>query len=232
MKIIAHRCGTDRHPGLTWQAAQYSLEAGADYVEMDVRYTRDLHPVICHDRDARLFGEDANICDLALAEFLPLRHRDAPVYCAHSLEHMLGSGLAPILLHIKEGGERMPILLELLRARDCEAKVVLGVTAAEDAARVKRFNPAIPVLAFMPSLESALEFAGQGADILRLWEPWADEDAIRRAQALGKEVWIMAKGPFTGYTDGKNLLRWQRLGVGGVLVNEVNNTILQLRSVT
>ena len=209
MKIIAHRCGTDKYPGLTVQAALYSLEIGADYAEMDVRYTRDLQPVICHDADPQALYRGA-----------------------HSLDEMLGA-VPSIVLHIKEGGGRMPILLGLIKERGCESRVVLGVTAAGDAAQIKRFNPAIPVLAFMPSPESAEEFAAQGADILRLWENWATEDAIRQAQALGKEVWIMARGRRgCGYTSKRNLLLWRRLGVGGVLVNEVRKTKIILAEET
>ena len=209
MKVIAHRCGTDKHPGLSVQAALHSLALGARYAEMDVRYTRDLRPVICHDRDASALYPGA-----------------------HSLEEML-SGVPSIVLHIKEGGDKMPLLLDLIKTYKCEDKIVLGVAAAEDAARVKRFNPAIPVLAFMPSLESAAEFVAQGADILRLWENWATEDAIRQTRALGKEIWIMARGlRGVGYTSKKNLLLWRRLGVGGVLVNDVEKTISILQKET
>jgi len=202
MKVIAHRCGTDKYPGLSIRAALHSLALGARYAEMDLRYTRDLRPVICHDRDPQALYPGA-----------------------HSLEEMLG-GVPSIVLHIKEGGDRMPLLLDCIKAHGCEDRIVLGVAAAGDAARVKRFNPAIPVLAFMPSPESAAEFAAQGADILRLWEQWAGEDAIRQTQALGKEVWIMARGlRGVGYTSKRNLLLWRRLGVGGVLVNDVGKTI-------
>jgi len=203
MKIIAHRCGTDKYPGLTLEAALHSLRLGADVIEMDLRYTRDLRPVICHDRD-----------------------KQALYPGAHGLEEMLRGVRGPILLHVKEGGEKMPLLLRLLREHNREGDVILGVTTCDDINQVKRFNPAIQVLAFLPSLESAQEFVNHGADYIRLWEHWATEDAIRRAQALGKPVWIMARGlRGAGYTSRKNLLLWQRLGVGGVLVNDVGRTI-------
>ena len=203
MKIIAHRCGTDKYPGLTRRAALHSLALGADVIEMDVRYTHDLRPVICHDRDK-----------LALYPG------------AHSLEEMLRGVPGPILLHIKEGGERMPVLLCSIREHAREHDIILGVTRADDINQVKRFNPAIAVLAFMPSLESAQEFAEHGADYIRLWEQWASEDAIREVQSLGKPVWIMARGRRGGgYTSKKNLLLWQRLGIDGVLVNDVKKTV-------
>lgn len=57
MELIAHRAGTDRYPELTLDAARYSLQAGAAYVELDIRFTREDIPVISHDDNAqRLFG--------------------------------------------------------------------------------------------------------------------------------------------------------------------------------
>jgi len=203
MKIIAHRCGTDRYPALTLEAALHSLALGADAVEMDLRYTRDLRPVICHDRDKQSLYPGAQ-----------------------GLEEMLLGVPGPILLHVKEGGEQMPALLRLLREHNRENDVIPGVASVEDLCQVKRFNPAMQVLAFLPSPESAREFVSHGADILRLWEQWASEATTKQTQSLGKPVWIMARGlRGTGCTGRKNLLLWQRLGVDGVLVNDVGRTI-------
>ena len=70
MKIIAHRSGTGVYPEQTIAAAAKSLEQGADYVEMDIRYTSDKVPVICHDTSAlRIFGKNSDIDSLPLQNF-------------------------------------------------------------------------------------------------------------------------------------------------------------------
>ena len=86
MKIIAHRCGTDRYPELTVAAARHSLAAGAAYVEMDVRFTADGVPVIHHDDTAAgLFGDPRRIAEMTLPEFLALR-RDVVRYSGSAME--------------------------------------------------------------------------------------------------------------------------------------------------
>ena len=98
MKIIAHRCGTDRYPELTVAAARHSLAAGAAYVEMDVRFTFDGVPVIHHDDTADgLFGDPRRISEMTLPEFLALRHKSDPAFCSHTMEDFLRCGVRQIL---------------------------------------------------------------------------------------------------------------------------------------
>ena len=55
MLIIAHRCGTDRYPEQTIAAARHSLQCGADFVEVDIRFTADHKPVVIHIPHRRAF---------------------------------------------------------------------------------------------------------------------------------------------------------------------------------
>lgn len=41
LKLIAHRSGTDRYPEQSRRAARFSLSQNVDFVEMDVRFTRE-----------------------------------------------------------------------------------------------------------------------------------------------------------------------------------------------
>ncbi|HZJ77856.1 MAG TPA: glycerophosphodiester phosphodiesterase family protein [Clostridia bacterium] len=94
MYIIAHRCGTDRFPELTVESALNSLKVGASFVEMDLRFTKDGHPVINHDKNAQaLFGCDKNISEMDLNEFLSLRHKTSTGFSAHTLEDFFKAGV-------------------------------------------------------------------------------------------------------------------------------------------
>ena len=60
MKIIAHRCGPTIYPEQTMTSARLALKNGADYVEIDVRYSKDKIIVCSHDANTqRVFGADA-----------------------------------------------------------------------------------------------------------------------------------------------------------------------------
>lgn len=223
--LIAHRGGTDKYPELSLDAAKHSLEAGADYVEMDIRFTKDGHPVISHDKDAlKLFGNPADIASLTLEEFRALSYVEDPARHPLTLDELLKSGVSPILFHIKEGGAFLEQILECIRAHGYGDKVVMGVMTREDVAQVKKFDENMKVLAFMPSKGDAKAFIDAGADIVRLWELWVDEAAVREIHEAGRQVWIMAgsvEGHSTGYTAPDRILEWCRMGVEGILINEV-----------
>ena len=70
MKIIAHRCGTDKFPELTIDSAKNSLKEGAYLVEMDVHFTLDDVAVISHDSNCVfLFGDERKIKKMTSDEF-------------------------------------------------------------------------------------------------------------------------------------------------------------------
>lgn len=229
MKLAAHRCGTDKYPELTLDAARHSLELGADSVEMDIRFTRDQVPVISHDKDGvKLFGATKNVCELTLDEFKKLKFLDEPEYHPHTLEEVLASSVGPILFHIKEGGEQLSVILQYIREFGYEERVIMGVQYAEDVKRVKNFNTDVQVLAFMQDKEATEDFLKAGADIIRLWEEWVTEEKVRHIHEYGRQVWVMAgscAAHTTGYTSREKLLKWKSMQIDGVIINEVTKTL-------
>ena len=224
MELIAHRAGTDRYPELTLDAARYSLQAGAAYVELDIRFTREDIPVISHDDNAqRLFGSPCRIDELTLDEFLSLHYAADAHYSTLTLSQVLESGVAPILFHVKVGGERLLPLLDCIHSHDYAEKCVLGLMTPADVHFVKAQNPAQTVLAFGSEKETVFAQAKSGADIVRLWENWVTPKDIAALHAMGKRVWVMAGTPrdgSVGFTADEHLAAWHAMGADGVLINE------------
>ncbi|MPM67931.1 hypothetical protein SDC9_114856 [bioreactor metagenome] len=228
MKVIAHRGGNDKYPELTLDAARYALENGADYAEMDVRFTKDNVAVICHDDNAKgLFGLDKWIDQMTSEEFLKLKYISDPNYTGITFETLLKSGIASLLLHVKNGGPKLLKLLAYIRQYDYENKVVIGVSSIQDVQIIKAFNANIPVLAFTPSQELIEDFIKADADIIRLWEGWVCADDVQKIIMAEKKVWVMAcrtSDYQVGYPADGNILKWRDMSVDGVLVNEVLKT--------
>jgi len=225
MKIIAHRSGPTVLPEQTIQSAELALREGADMIEADTRFTKDGAVAVSHDLNvSRVFGEDREVCDMTAEEFRALRHADAPGYCSHLLEDYLKSDVAPILLHIKESGDKLPILLELLKKFDYLDKVVFGVQESCDIAVIRAFHPGAKILAFMPRAECAEEFIAAGADYIRLWEQWMTEERVNAVLSSGRKLWIMANNEELGfaYSSPAILRKWQEMGVDGVLLNDIS----------
>ena len=224
-RIIAHRCGPGVFPEQSLASARHALKAGADMVEMDVQYTSDGAPVICHDPNAlRVFGVDRLCRDMTLAEFRTLRHADAPDCPAHTLDDVFASDVRPLLLHCKFTGEPLRDLAGRVRDRGEAGRCVLGVPNEADVDIVRSVSPEIRVLAFMPELRQLDGFLHSGADFIRLWEEWVTPGRVEKVRASGKELWIMAgrmEEGSVGYTSEANLRLWRDLGADAILVNDV-----------
>lgn len=100
-KIISHRGEHDNKTIFenTLEAFDGSEAAGVWGFECDLRWTRDLQPVIIHDPDlARVFGLNVKICDVSLAE---LKSACAQVPSLEEVIQRYG-GKLHIMLEIKE----------------------------------------------------------------------------------------------------------------------------------
>ena len=71
--IVGHRGASSVSPENTLKAFQKAIELKADYVEFDVRETRDGNLVVTHDEDIkRITGKDGLIKDMTLNELRKL----------------------------------------------------------------------------------------------------------------------------------------------------------------
>ncbi len=226
MRKIAHRSGPTVYPEQTVSSALLALRNGADMIELDTRFSKDGVIIVSHDDDLeRVFGVNVRTQELTADEFKALPHKDAPGFFGHTLQDYIDAGAFPMLIHVKEGGERLPELLSLLERNGCLGKVVLGVSRTPDIAFIKKYDESIKVLAFMRSPECIEESAEAGADYIRLWEKWYTDELFEKIKALGKECWIMTgnyDGFEVGYTSKEKLDHFFGVPADGILVNDIS----------
>ncbi len=223
--LIAHRCGPDIYPEQSIASARHALSLGADYVEMDIQLTSDGELVICHDLStARIFGVDKLCSDMTLAEFMALRHCADRSYPSHSLEDVLSTEIKPILFHCKISGEPLRKLAQTIAAHGIEKQCVIGVQSVGDVEIIKSVCAQIRVLAFMPDVKLMDAFLDTHCEYIRLWEEWVTAERVRRIHDANRQVWIMAcrqEEGGVGYTTEDSMHLWLRMGVDGILVNDV-----------
>jgi glycerophosphoryl diester phosphodiesterase len=141
-RIISHRGENDNRCRLenTLPAFTAALDAGVWGLEMDVRWTRDLIPVISHDADTRrLHGEDAAIRRMTL-ETLKRRFPLIPTL-AEVIDRC--GGQAHLMLEIKAEPYPMPSL-----------------QARRMASHLRRLRPAVdfPPMALQPEMFAYFDF--------------------------------------------------------------------------
>jgi glycerophosphoryl diester phosphodiesterase len=248
--IVAHRGMAAGYPENTVAAYRRSISLGFSAIEVDLRGTADGHIVIMHDETVdRTTNGTGTVEQMTLAE---IRSLDAgsnvdekfadervPTY-QEVLEALHGTG-AKLVLDIKASAtldhERVVRLTEQYGAI---LDVLIGPRSITDLRDFKRLNPNLRALGLIPGPEfespdpqAIEEFAGAGADIIRLWPPWifADRDQdhgagqsqlIAHLHDLGKPVWTTADVLYADIDPEhprEDLGELVRLGVNGIITD-------------
>jgi glycerophosphoryl diester phosphodiesterase len=227
---IAHRGGptTSGTPENTLAAFRAAIDSGADWLELDVRSTRDGVLVALHDASvdrttdgsgliAELTFEEARALDAGAGERIPT--------VQEVIELAKASG-ASILPEIKDGPRHpavAPALVDLLRSEGFEDRTIIQAFDAETLVTLRELAPGIRTC-WLTGL-GQLDLADPPADApyvcpmgeMLLLNP----DAVRGAHEAGRRVlawWLAAESPATN-----RIL--EAYGVDGLIVDD-------LRSVT
>lgn len=227
MKIVAHRGYSARFPENSLASFDAAIEAGADYVETDVRTTRDGVLVCSHDPDLkRIAGRDLRIADLSVMalEAVALPHGGRVLRLASVLAHVRGR--VPVMLDVKiDDAPGRRAIIECVEAAGMTGQVVYGVRSAEHARHLLADGARFDRLAMPAQPQMLDDFPADGLVGVRLWEDQASESAIARIRARGLPVWVTAgvrsAGEAPGFATAQRLRTLRALGIDAVLVNDV-----------
>lgn len=224
ISIVAHRGYSSRfreNSPLAWSEA---AKAGADVVEVDVRFTADGIAVCVHDADLkRMLGRDEAIAALNYATLAGFTAAGEPVAPRFADALVAVPSTTSLLLDIKD---ESPLALERLDqlVRDAGARdIILGLHRREAAETMARLGHT-RILGLMLDRDDGERFIGAGANIIRVWE--ADVTTERLAPLLSHDVPVWSttgdKGTnrLVGEFDIVGLRRLAEAGVTGFLVND------------
>jgi glycerophosphoryl diester phosphodiesterase len=233
MIIIAHRGGDRVYPENSMPAVHHAFQSGADVAEIDSQLSKDNVPIVIHDDNLkRLFSIDKKVNELNAEELLTLTHRTQNKVCLVTLKTMLESNkYCPLLVHIKEHHEGIFPTLETIENCDLSLKVIVGVMSLDALHLVKKRDPNIRTLGFLPSPDVISDFIAAGVEIIRLWDDWITQDRIDLVHSYGKPVWAMTgvSRKNVGETSAERLLELKALGLDGVLANDVELAVKTLK---
>ncbi len=127
--IGAHRGDSTHCPENSHAAFESAIAAGADFIETDVRLTRDGVPVACHDGDfARLCGDARSVDEVTFLEARGLH----PTLCtlAEVVAQVLPRAL--LLLDVKLTAARdLTALAACLDPIPAQGRIALGLRSPE-----------------------------------------------------------------------------------------------------
>ncbi|MCP5521416.1 MAG: glycerophosphodiester phosphodiesterase family protein [Verrucomicrobiales bacterium] len=204
--VIAHRGDHTVVPENTLAAIERAAAAGADFVEIDARQTRDGHFVLMHDGSVeRTTDGKGAVRDLTLAEVKALTVRDArhlkpPLQGVPTFQEALDAmhGRINLYLDFKEGSRELAV--KLLRQHDMlQHTVVYDDPGAF--AEWRRLAPELPLMCSLPDgtrTPAALQaFVRQHhPDVLDGSVPDYTKDLVAAARGEHVPVWADIQGPW------------------------------------
>jgi glycerophosphoryl diester phosphodiesterase len=197
--IIAHRGYSKDVPENTMPAFQKAMKAGAHMIELDVRGTRDGHPVVFHDRTLYRTTTQRGIIEmLTLNQVQKLsvdtrQGKDAPKIKIPTLEEVLVFAKDRVLLNIElktEGIEKK--VIKLIEKHDMINSVVVSSYRFQCLKRIREIQPEIRLGCAAFFLAGFGEIAREIAPYsVHLWNTLVISDRpIRKAHQHGIRVYV------------------------------------------
>jgi glycerophosphoryl diester phosphodiesterase len=194
--VGGHRGASAVAPENTAAAFEAAIAAGADFIETDLRLTRDGVPVAFHDGDLRrLTGDPRQVSELDLDELRGLHPGIVAMADAIDLVGERASILLDTKLYDLAALERC---IAVLGARLQTGRIAFGVRSRDVFGVIHARLPQCPTLGLFADIGDYPELAARGGNWARLWEKDASADNIEKLQQLGLKVIIMAGQPMDG----------------------------------
>ena len=234
IKIIAHRGNHLQVPENTLAAYENAITAGADYVEVDLRTSRDGKLVVLHDESVKkMTGKDALIRNLNFDEIknlkiAPVVPEDAKTYSIPTFESVLALCKGKINIYLDFKDADVAKTYHLIRRAGMQHNVVVYLNKEEQYAQWKKIAPAVPLMASLPENSTASKIQ----DFLRK----TPVDVVDNAQDTGLinilhhnkiEVWLDVQ------SMDENPAKWDHalsLGVDGLQTDHPEQLIKYLNT--
>jgi glycerophosphoryl diester phosphodiesterase len=218
--VIAHRADHTRAPENTVAAIQDAIRCGVDYVELDLRTTRDGYLVLNHDASVdRMTGAHGKISDLTLIELKKLtvhnpgqpatdnhipEFREALQACRNSMN---------IYLDFKEAD--VAETWRQIRAAGMERHIVVYLNKPEQYPQWRAIAPQMPLMTSLPdsvhTQQQITAFLQQNK--IEVFDNVYDTTIQHTVRSKGVSLWLDAQGDHEGPADWKKLLSQNVQGI-------------------
>ncbi|SIO40240.1 glycerophosphoryl diester phosphodiesterase [Singulisphaera sp. GP187] len=223
VEITAHRGDARRHPENTLSAIQGAIEAGADYAEIDVHETADGAIVLLHDDDLmRMAGDPRTVWDLTLDEIrqVDVGRRFSPAHVGERVPTLeeainLARGKIKLNIELKFRGRNRQLagaVARLIRHEQFESECVVASLTYDGLIEAKRHNPQLRTAAVITYAIGDMNRLN--TDVLSVNRNFLTTRLIRRAHALGKEVYVWT------VNDPRQMVELIERGVTNIITNE------------
>lgn len=242
-KITAHRGASKEAPENTLSSVKAALAMGVNFVEIDVRLTKDWSPLILHDPNFERTGLSFNTPLIHELEAQHLMNIDVGSWFSESYIGEFIPSLAQILslewkqtgmmLEIKESPQEKEHIVQgiirILNESNTDLKqLIVGSFCPEIMLRVKERLPQIKIptklIGILEDINMVTPFLEIGITHLAICNYIADADFLKSLKGHGLEVWI-----FT-VDDPSRAKELVAHGADGIITNDPRVLISHFRS--
>ncbi len=216
--VASHRGSVSEAPENTLAAFRWALSAGADFIEADLRVTRDGHLVVIHDQSVdRTTNGHGQVRELDLTDLRSLDAGDGEII--PTLDDTLAfvsANQTSLLLDVKDSHLLDPhLLVAAIERHELGDRVVVGSRSMDLVRMLKQLTPDLKMIAMVPEPAEIDSYLDLKVDAVRLWARWLrqDPELVEEIRAAGAGVWVTAGG-----LKGRNLRRVLELA-DGVITN-------------
>lgn len=154
--VIAHRGDHTAAPENTLAAYQHAIDAGVDYIEIDLRTTKDSQLVIMHDANIdRMTNGKGKIKELNLSELnsFQIQEKSKPEWGLHSIPHFedvlkLAKNKINIYLDFKDADVAQTY--KILKKYKMTGQVVVYINHPDQAKKWMEIAPSMPLIISLP----------------------------------------------------------------------------------
>jgi glycerophosphoryl diester phosphodiesterase len=228
--VIAHRGNHTVYPETTLAAIKAAIEAGAAYVEIDVRETKDSVPILMHDVTVnRTTNGIGNVYALMYDELknLSVKSLDGKQYQIPNLEEVLQlcKNKKNIYLNFKMASVKK--VWEQIQINGIQHQVIVYANNIHQYKQWQQMAPQIPIITSVP--ESYLSedklaqcFSATKLAVVDNLQP----KIIKIAQQLGIKVWLDVESA----NENENIWnKYLKMGVNGLQTEKPEQLISYLK---
>lgn len=227
MLLIAHGGYSAKYPENTLISFQKALEYNPDVIEMDACVMGDETVVCAHPKTIKAeYGLDLSAIsyDELVSRIQNTGNEVHPqLYEVMSLAR---ESECKVLLDIKQDDINVisPILNVVKDSGVAFNRIIVGARDDEKMELIIKDYPEIEMLCLYQEPDRFSEFIEKGGKKYRLWEEYVTSERIDSIHQSGGEVWVTpgTRVPRTaGEIAERRLIEFEKMGVDGVLVNDI-----------
>lgn len=221
MKIIAHRGASLEAPENTLAAFKRAINKKADWIELDVRLTKDQVPIVFHDHFIEDQGDLYDVESLTYEEVIAfdIGERFLTEFAGEkipTLKEALGLS-ANFMIEIKD--KAVEIIVKVIQESDIRNQVVVGSISPQVLAKVQKQDSELKRVGIVERGDQFKEFIEQKPALLAVRFQLLNEETVRELHDKGFEIWAWTvDDPYFA----EELNAW---GVDGVITNNVSRFV-------